>query len=192
MTRMRKIIIAELITIDGKIAAPGNTMQWMKDFFSEEIRCRIGLQQDQVDTLLLGRVTYQRLQQYTIAARKRTGDSPSAIYLDQVRKIVFSRTISRLHANNATLAREINPHQIRQWLSSPGKDMAIVGSASIAQAFINLGLVQEYQLLIHPLMLAGGKALFANIRERHSLKPVRTEVFKNGVIGVSYRATAHQ
>ena len=68
----------------------------------------------------------------------------------------------------------------------PGKNMLVAGSASIVQQLTNFGLVDEYHLLVHPVILGNGKPLFKDIRERHNLKLISTEVFKNGVVLLRY------
>jgi dihydrofolate reductase len=65
--------------------------------------------------------------------------------------------------------------------------MVIYGSASIVQAFTNLGLIDEYQLLVHPVVLGGGKPLFKNTRDRVNLKLVETKTFNSGVVGLYYQ-----
>jgi dihydrofolate reductase len=69
----------------------------------------------------------------------------------------------------------------------PGKDMVIYGSASIVQALTNLGLIDEYQLLVHPVVLGSGKPLFQNIQDRVKLKLIQSRVFSSGVVGLYYQ-----
>lgn len=174
------------MTVNGLISDPGDTMDWVKEIFNDEMLHEVSSQQSRVDTLLLGRLTYQIMSPYWMNASPETEDANMIRYMHNTAKIVFSKTLPGVDWNNATLIREIDATEIRQWQTQHGKDMAIIGSASIAQAFINLGLVDEYQFLIHPLMLAKGKPLFKNIKERHALKPIKTETYKNGVICLYY------
>jgi dihydrofolate reductase len=183
---MRKIIVSEFMTVNGLISDPGDTMDWVKEMFNEEMLREVSSQQSRVDTLLLGRLTYQIMESYWLNASPETEDAKMISYMNNTAKIVFSKTLTDLQWNNSTLVRKIDATEIRQWQKQRGKDLAIIGSASIAQAFINLGLVDEYQFLIHPLMLAKGKPLFKNIKERHALKPIKTETYKNGVICLYY------
>lgn len=189
---MRKIIVSEFMTVDGLMSDPGDTMDWVNDIFNDEMLKEVSSQQSRVDTLLLGRLTYQIMAEYWRHASPATEDEKMIRYMDDTAKIVFSKTLPAVEWNNSTLVKEINKEEIRNWQSRPGKDMAIIGSASIAQAFINLGLVDEYQFLIHPLMLAKGKPLFENIKERHALKPIKTETYKNGVVCLYYQPSGRQ
>lgn len=189
---MRKIIVSEFITVNGLMSDPGSTMHWVKDTFNDEMLHEISNQQSRVDTLLLGRLTYQFMMQYWTHASPATEDEKMIRYMHNTSKIVFSKTLQHVQWNNSILAKEIDKEEIRKWQQRPGKDMAIIGSASIAQAFINLGLVDEYQFLIHPLMLTKGKPLFENIKDRHALRPIKTETYQNGVVCLYYQPSGRQ
>ncbi len=189
---MRRIIVSEFITVDGLMSDPGDSMDWVKNIFNNEMLREVSSQQSRVDTLLLGRLTYQIMANYWTNASPATEDEKMIRYMDSTAKIVFSKALPAVQWNNSTLKREINKEEIRKWQQQPGKDMAIIGSASIVQAFINLGLVDEYQFLIHPLMLAKGKPLFENIKDRHALKPVKTETYTNGVVCLYYQPSGRQ
>lgn len=174
------------MTVNGLISDPGDTMDWITEMFNDEMLREISNRQRQVDTLLLGRITYGIMESYWLNAGAGTKNATAVSYVNNTHKIVFSKTLPGVEWNNSTLVREIDTTEIRQWQTQQGQDLAIIGSASIAQAFINLGLVDEYQFLIHPLMLPKGKPLFRNIKERHALKPIRTETYKNGVVCLCY------
>ncbi len=103
-----------------------------------------------------------------------------------MRKIVFSRTLDKAEWNNSTLVREIVPQEIAKMKQAPGKDIVIYGSASIVQAFTNLGLIDEYQILVHPVILGSGKPLFKNITKPVNLKLLRAEHRKSGVAVLYY------
>ncbi len=88
--------------------------------------------------------------------------------------------------SNSALKTEIVPEEIKKMKQEPGKNVLVAGSASIVQQLTNFGLVDEYHLLVHPVILGNGKPLFKDIRERHNLKLISTEVFKNGVVLLRY------
>jgi dihydrofolate reductase len=104
-----------------------------------------------------------------------------------MRKIVFSKTLPSVEWNNSTLLREIVPEEIEQLKQEPGRDMVIYGSASVIQALTNYGLIDEYQLLVHPFILGAGKPLFNNIKQQVNLKLVNTEARSSGVVVLTYR-----
>src|SRR5258708_33515102 len=117
-----------------------------------------------VETLLLGGVTYQSF----AGSWPHVPDSPNASEdekaygrkLNAMRKMVFSRTLERVEWNNSTLVKELIPEDIEHMKHEPGRDMVIYGSASLVRTLTNLGLIDEYQLLVHPLILGSGKPLF--------------------------------
>ncbi|HZU67688.1 MAG TPA: dihydrofolate reductase family protein [Ktedonobacteraceae bacterium] len=186
---MRKIITTTWVTLDGFIAGPNGEMDWVR------VEEEMGKYEDDLissaDTLLLGRVTYQSF----AGAWPYVPDNPSAsegekIYarkLNAMRKVVFSRSLEKAEWNNSTLFREINPQEVAQLKEAPGKNIVIYGSASIVQALTNHGLIDEYQVLVHPVVLGGGKPLFKNIQDRVGLKLVETKAFPSGVVGLYYR-----
>lgn len=102
--------------------------------------------------------------------------------LNKMRKVVFSKTLDKAGWRNSTLLREIE--KLKQ---EPGKDILIYGSASIVQALANLGLIDEYQLLVHPVILGSGKPLFKDIDHKVNLKLMKTETFPSGAVTLYYQ-----
>jgi dihydrofolate reductase len=103
-------------------------------------------------------------------------------------QIVFSKTLPRVEWNNSTLMREIVPEVIEKLKQEPGRDMLIYGSASVVQELTNYGLIDEYQVLVHPFILGDGKPLFKNIKEKVNLKLVNTEARPSGVVVLTYQS----
>lgn len=187
---MRKIITTTWVTLDGFIAGPDGDMGWVGESFDE----RMGQYEydlvSAADTLLLGRVTYESF----AGSWPKVPDNPAvsegekayARLLNAMRKVVFSKTLAAAEWNNSTLHREVLPEEIKRLKAEPGKDIIIYGSASIIQSLMNLGLIDEYQLLLYPLVLGNGKPLFKNVQQRQSLKLAQSEVFPSGVVLLQY------
>lgn len=188
---MRRIVLTEWVSLDGYTTGPNNDMSFVGESFNQEM----GQYEDGIvtsaDTLVLGRVTYESFAgswPYVPDKPDASEDEKSyARKLNSMRKIVFSRTLGSADWNNSTLLREINEETIRQWKQEDGKDMLIYGSASIVQQLTNLGLIDEYQLLVHPVVLGGGKALLANLADKHRLKLVSAKPFSSGVVLLTYQ-----
>ena len=186
---MRKIIVTMWMTLDGFIAGPNNEMDWV--IVDEEMGTYEDDAVSAADTLLLGRVTYQSF----AGSWPYVPDNPAASEgekayarkLNAMRKIVFSRTLPGVEWNNSALLKEVLPEEIQKLKHEPGRDMLIYGSASIVRTLTNQGLIDEYQLLVHPVVLGGGKPLFQDIKERQKLKLVKTKAFPSGVIGLYYQ-----
>ena len=185
---MRKIIVTTWISLDGFLAGPNGEMNWVM------VDQAMGQYEDDLvssaDTLILGRVTYQSF----AGSWPHVPDNPSvsegereyARKLNRMRKIVLSKSLEKAEWNNSQLVREVLPQEIAGMKQESGKDMVIYGSASIVQAFTNLGLIDEYQLLVHPIVLGSGKPLFAGIAKPAHLRLLQTKSFQSGVIGLYY------
>jgi dihydrofolate reductase len=190
---MRNIIVSMRVTLDGFIAGPQGEMDWMEEFFDEALATYESELQKTVDTMLFGRVTYQGFESYwpkvALDPASPQGLVEYANQLNAMRKLVFSKTLSRVEWNNATLVREIVPEDITKMKQEPGRDMLIHGSANIVRTLTKLGLIETYQLLVYPVVLGSGKPLFQDIKDRVPLKLVETQTHPSGVVLLSYQPT---
>ena len=188
---MRNIITTTWVTLDGYIAGPNGEMDWVAEHYDDAMAVYETEIVSQADTLLLGRVTYQSF----AGSWPHVPDNPGASEaekayartLNAMRKMVFSRTLDRVEWNNSTLHKEVVPEEIEHLKQESGRDMLIYGSASIIQALTNHGLIDEYQVLVHPLIVGGGKSLFHNIGHQVKLQLVNTKTHPSGVVVLSYQ-----
>ena len=164
---MRKLIIAEFITFDGVIQAPGGAEEdtdggfthggWTVPFWHDDIGNHFFETFQQADTFLLGRKTWQ----IHGTAFEPMKNDPFADALNGVKKYVVSTTLETASAwRNSTLIRENVVETIRNLKAQPGKDILLDGSSVLAQSLARHGLVDEYRLHVYPLVLGGGKKLF--------------------------------
>ena len=186
---MRKVIVTMWVTLDGFIAGPNNDMSWVR------VDEAMGTYEDDLvsaaDTLLLGRVTYQSF----AGSWPHVPDNPAASEgekeyarkLNGMRKIVFSRTLEMVEWNNSTLLHEISPDDIVAVKQESAKNIVIYGSASVVQALMELGLIDEYQLLVHPIVLGSGKRLFRDGSNTTALRLVEAKPFSSGIVLLSYQ-----
>jgi dihydrofolate reductase len=186
---MRKVIVTMWVSLDGFISGPNDDMSWVM------VDDEMGQYEDDTvsaaDTLILGRVTYQSF----AGAWPYVPDNPAASggekeyarKLNSMRKVVFSRTLEAVEWNNSTLFPEINPDDVAQLKQGEGKNIVIYGSASVIQTLTALGLIDEYQLLVHPVLLGGGKRLFREGGAKTALRLVETKTFGSGVVRLSYQ-----
>ena len=188
---MRKIIVSMRVTLDGFIAGVHGEMDWMEEFFDEALANYESELQKSVDTTLFGRETYQGFESYwpkvALDPASPRGMAEYAQQLNAMRKIVFSKTLSRVEWNNSVLLHEIDPEEITKMKQEPGRDMVIYGSASVVRSFTNLGLIDRYQLLVFPVVLGSGKPLFQDILHKVKLSLVSSTAHPSGVVELSYQ-----
>jgi dihydrofolate reductase len=187
---VRKIIVSERITLDGYIAGLRGEMDWMEEFFDEALANYESELQKSVDTTLFGRETYQGFESYwpkvALDPDSPKGLAEYAQQLNAMRKVVFSKTLSRVEWNNSVLVHEIDPEEITKMKQGPGGDMVIYGSASIVQTLNNLRLIDRYQLLVFPVVLGSGKPLFHNISHKVKLSLMSSTTHPSGVVLLTY------
>jgi dihydrofolate reductase len=179
---MRRIVLAMSMTLDGFSAGPNDEMDWVTDNLDEEILSYIDDQLSTKSAVLLGRVTYQIWADYWPSQTGSIADK-----IRSVPKIVFSRTLDSVEWGNARLVKGNIVEEAKKLKAQPGKELMLQGGARIAQTFVNLGLVDEYQLLVYPVVLGAGKPLFRDIKDRLPLNLVQSRTFKNGAVLLVYR-----
>jgi dihydrofolate reductase len=184
---MRKVIASIFVSLDGLVVGQSEDMGWVRDNFNDEMGKYAGNLQASMGAILLGRVTYQIMVNAWPLWTEET--APGAERMNNVPKIVFSRTLDKVEwgkYDNARLVKNNAAEEISKLKQQPGKDMVIYGSANLVQNFTQLGLIDEYQLLVHPVLLGNGKPLFKNMAKPMNLKLIRTDTFKNGVVVLYY------
>jgi dihydrofolate reductase len=179
---MSKLIAAMNMTLDGfcdhtAMVADDEIHQHYNELLSN------------AGTLLYGRITYQLMESYWPAVVKApTGNKPTdefAVLIDNISKIVFSRTLKNVDWKNTELKKEIIKDEILELKQQPGKDI-LVGSPSLIVALTQLGLVDEYQLGVQPTVVGSGLSLFKNITDRVDLKLLKTKTFDCGAVFLYY------
>jgi dihydrofolate reductase len=188
---MRKIITTTWVTLDGFIAGPNGEMEWVGERYDDAMAKYETEVVSAADTLLLGRVTYESFAgswpHVPDNPKVSEGEKAYARMLNAMRKVVCSKTLDHVEWNNSTLLREVTPEAIEQLKNEPGRDILIYGSASLVHALTRLGLIDEYQVLVHPLILGGGKPLFADLDHQVKLELVSAITHPSGVVRLTYR-----
>ena len=144
------------------------------------------------DTLIYGRITFQLMESYWPSVVKNpTGKKPMdefAVLIDNISKIVFSRTLKNVDWRNTELKKEVIKEEVIELKQQAGKNI-LVGSPSLIVALAQLELVDEYQLSVQPTILGTGLPLFKNIKDRINLKLVKTKTFGCGAVALYYDST---
>jgi dihydrofolate reductase len=181
---MRKIIVSEMISVDGFFAGPNGEIDWHNvdaEFNEYAIEMLKSL-----DTLMFGRITYDLMASYWPAEPALKDDPIVAGYMNSLAKIVFSKTQTSLPWNNTTVRNEIVAEEIMNMKQQPGKDIAIFGSGTIVTALTKLGLIDEYRLTVNPVVLGKGKPLFAGIEKRLNFNLLDSKAYKNQNVTLWY------
>jgi dihydrofolate reductase len=179
---MRKIIAALNMTLDGFCDHTAGIPD-------EEIHQHYTKLLGRGDAILYGRTTYQLMEFWrTLLENPSTEKSMNdfAAAINKIPKIVFSRTIKTVEWESATLAKRELKEEVLELKQQSGKDI-FVGSRSLIIQLINLGLIDEFQLCIHPVVAGKGLPLFENINDRTIFKLVKNKTFQNGAIILYYQ-----
>ena len=187
---MSRLVVAEFLTHDGVIEAPGfeehrdGKNGWalrlqtpeMQDFFRHQLST--------VEAFLLGRTTYQIWAAFWPTAG---GDADVAKQMNDARKYVVSRTLKQADWANSTLLSADWAAQVAELKRQPGGDILVEGSADLVNGLMEHDLIDEYQLLVFPLILGSGKHLFRDGIDLRPLRLVNTKAFPSGVVLLVYR-----
>ena len=179
---MRKLIAAMNMTLDGFC----NHEAMIAD---DEIHEHYNDLLKNAGTLIYGRITYQLMESYwPTVVKDPTGNKPTddfAVLIDNISKIVYSRTLKNVDWKNTTLKKDIIKGEILELKQQGGKNI-VVGSPSLIVAMAKLNLIDEYQLSVQPTVLGNGLSLFKNIGERIDLKLINTKTFECGAVMLYY------
>ncbi len=187
---MRKLFEFNLVTLDGYFEGPNRDISWhnvtsgsgMDAEFNEYAIDML----NSVDTLLFGRVTYELMARYWPSQDAVKNDPIVAGKMNTLPKIVFSRTLSTVEWNNTRLIKENIVEEIKKMKQQPGTDMVILGSGSIVSKFAQRGLIDEYRIMVNPVVLGNGTPLFNGIKDKLNLKLLKTRTFKSGNVLLYY------
>ncbi len=142
------------------------------------------------DAILFGRVTYQLMEFWRTLVEKPSGEKSMddfAVVIDNIPKIVFSRTLESVNWKSARLANQTIEKEILELKQQAGKDI-LIGSRSLILQLMKLDLIDQYHLCIHPMVAGGGLPLFEDI-DRTVFKLKKTRIFGNGTVMLYYEPT---
>ena len=181
---MRKLIAAINMTLDGfcdhTVIIP-----------DEEIHQHYADLLDNGDVVLYGRITYQLMQYWKTLIKNPSGEKSMddfAMAIDKIPKIVFSHTLKNTGWDSAKLSNQPIEEEVLELKQQSGKDI-LVGSRSLILQLMELNLIDEYQLCVHPVVAGSGLPLFENINDRTIFKLIKTKTFSGGAVTLYYEPT---
>jgi dihydrofolate reductase len=153
---MRKVVAAEFLSLDGVMEAPD---RWHFPYFNDEMEQAVGEGFAASDAMLMGRVNYEEWAAYW--PQQDPEENPVAGTMNGGQKYVVSTTLEEpLEWSNSTLIKENVVEEIEKLKNQPGKDIVISGSATLVRSLLRYGLLDELKLMVHPILVGGGKRLF--------------------------------
>jgi len=186
---MRKVIVSEYVTLDGVMEDPGGGEGtkhggWSFQFWSEEAAKFKFDELFASDALLLGRVTYQG---FAKAWPSITDEQGFADRMNSLPKFVVSTTLEKLEWNNSKLIKGNIAEEVSKLKQQHGQDILIAGSVELVHTLMQHDLIDEYRIMVHPVVVGSGKRLFKDETDMKVLRLVDTKTFSSGIVVLSYQ-----
>jgi dihydrofolate reductase len=185
---MRKLVLFMHVSLDGFAADANSGLGWIS--YDSELQQYADAIVATVGSPIYGRITYELMAGYwpTMLDDPDASehDKAHARWVDKATKIVFSKTIKKAEWNNTIVINDNIAEEINKLKQLPGKDLVIFGSPGLAHSFMELDLIDEYQLTLNPVLLGSGIPAYQNIKNKTNLKLVKATSLKSGVIGLHY------
>jgi dihydrofolate reductase len=191
---MRKVILSMQMTLDGFSTGPNDEMDYLPSFTNEmmwkDLHQEMWRNLEAADTFILGRRTYQIWEKYWPAAANNPKSTESDIrfsrFADETQKIVISNTLDRVEWKNTRLIKDNINEEIQKLKQQPGKNLIVAGGATVTKTLASLGLIDEYLIVVHPVILGKGKLLLKDLNVRQNLKLIGTRTFNSGAVELLY------
>jgi dihydrofolate reductase len=181
---MRKLSVFNLVTLDGYFAGPNGDISWHN--VDTEFQEYAEKNSNSGNTLLFGRLTYELMASYWSSPEALKNDPVVAQGMNRSPKIVFSRTLDKAAWANTRLVKDDMLGEVRKLKQQDGKGLTILGSGAIVAQLAQAGLIDEYQIMLNPVVLGKGKTMFEGIENRLALKLISTRSFANGNVLLHY------
>lgn len=184
---MRKIIVLNYASLDGFIAKRNEkNADWIvwddriDDYYAET--------QNDADTMIFGRTTFQGMKDYWATSESKDEKPGIVRFMNETKKIVFSKSLTETGWENSELRREIVASEIEELKKQTGKNIIIYGSASIVSQLTKRDLIDEYRIMLNPVVLGGGKPYFEKPENILRLNLIETKTFDCGTILLRYQS----
>lgn len=182
---MRKIILFNMVSLDGFFEGPNREIDWHN--VDEEFNKYSVDQTRSAGGLLFGRVTYELMAGYWLTPEASGNDPQVAEIMNTIPKIVFSRTLDQVNWNNTRLVREDAASEASKLKQETGKDLYIFGSLNLSEALIRHSLIDEFRIMVNPVVIGRGRSLFPGTQDRLGLELLGTRQFRSGNVLLTYQ-----
>ncbi|HKQ60159.1 MAG TPA: dihydrofolate reductase family protein [Candidatus Polarisedimenticolaceae bacterium] len=185
---MQKLVAFDNVSLDGYFTDAKGDMSWAHQQDPEWTAFAAENAKSDGGTLLFGRKTYQMMERYWPSPQARQNAPDVAEGMNGMKKVVFSRTLDDVSWQNTRLMKGDLADEVRKLKKEPGDQIVILGSGTIVSQLTQEGLIDEYQIIVHPIVLGEGRTLFEGVEDKRPLKLTRTRSFKNGNVLMCYAA----
>jgi dihydrofolate reductase len=184
---VRRLSVFNFVSLDGYFSSVEGGNRWLRNPNPDsEWDALLANNATSEGQLLLGRITYDALSRHWTSPRATLVDATVARAMNAVPKVVFSRTLEKASWNNTRVVKSDILAEVRKLKEEPGFDMVILGSGSIITQLTHEGLIDEYQLVVVPIVLGDGRSMFHGLQKNLPLKLTNQRSFANGNIILSY------
>lgn len=198
MKPTRRIVMFNWMTANGYFAGADGNLDWV---VPEEEQAKAAVDGIPLfDTVLFGRRTYELFEKFWNHAVAYSSTAPDphhpgqqtrehreiATWLNEMTKLVFSRSLKDVTWKNSRVLHELDPREIETMKSQPGKDMIIFGSGSIVSQLTQHGLIDEYQMVVCPIFLGSGRPLLTGVSKNSKLELVEAKPYRSGDVMLRY------
>lgn len=181
---MRRLVLFMLTSLDGYFEGANHDITW--HHADEEFNEFAVQQTSEFGMLLFGKITYELMAAYWPTEAAKKDDPIVAGLMNKLPKVVFSTSLAEAAWENSRLVKDDFVEEVRRLKSVAGKDMAIFGSSDLAVSFIEHELIDEFCIMVNPVVLGNGKSLFVGLQKKLELKLKKTKTFKSGNILLYY------
>jgi dihydrofolate reductase len=185
---MRKLAVFNHVSLDGYFVDANGDMSWAKIDQDDPEWTAFAAENASGDgPLLFGRVTYELMTRYWPTPMASKNDPALAKRMNKLPKVVFSRTLDKATWNNTRLVKSDMVGEIRKMKQEPGDGMVILGSGNIVSQLAPLHLIDEYQLVVNPIVLGKGRTMFDGVKDKLGLTLAKSRIFRNGKVYLYYQ-----
>lgn len=185
---MRKLLVFNSVTVDGYFTDKNNDMSWAHAQADPEWNEFVAGNAKSGGELVFGRVTYQMMESFWPTPAAANSFPEVAEGMNKSPKVVFSRTMDKASWNNTRLLKGDLVDEVRKLKEESGDGLVLMGSGSIVAQLAPAGLIDEYQMVVNPLVLGDGKTMFEGVKEKIKLTLTDSRTFKNGNVLLSYKS----
>lgn len=190
---MGKLIVYNFLSLNGYYKGENEDISWAKQAGGKEENEFAASNLQSGSTLVFGRVTFQMMRSYWPSTEAAKNQPEVAEGMNKAEKIVFSRTLDKADWNNSKVIKGDPESEMRKLKSMSDQNFTILGSGSIIRQLVNKGLIDEYQLMIHPVLIEKGTPFAKDLQDKLDLELTGSRAFKSGIMHLTYRpAKSHK